>query len=104
MLRILQMKLVGTTELVVIAVLIGLISFMPNVLSFIVSSQIGKAAAFAGVAYIWKQHNELIALLLAVALIRACPAYERMTDTEKAVMAASKMKDEKDKKEKDKSM
>lgn len=96
------MKLVGTTELVVLAVLIGLIAFMPNALSFIVSSQVGKAAAFAGVVYVHKQHNELIALLLAVALIRACPAYERMTDTEKAVMAAaaSKSKDEKDKKEK----
>ena len=91
---ILQMKLTGTTELVVVAALVGLISFMPSLLSFLVSSPVGKAVAFGFVAYLWKQHNELVALLLAVALLKACPAYERMTDVEMAAAAAAK-KDEK---------
>jgi hypothetical protein len=87
------MKLTGTTELVVVAALVGLISFMPSLLSFLVSSPVGKAVAFGFVAYLWKQHNELVALLLAVALLKACPAYERMTDVEKAAMEAAKEKE-----------
>lgn len=75
------MKLTGNSELGVVVVLIGLIAFMPKLLSVLVSSQIGKALAFAFVAYLWKQHNELIALLLAVALIRACPSYEGVDET-----------------------
>jgi hypothetical protein len=76
MLQILQMKLTGTAELAVVVVLIGLISFAPKLLGVIVSSPVGKAVAFGFVAYLWKQHNELVALLLAVALLKACPAYE----------------------------
>jgi hypothetical protein len=30
---------------------------------------------------IWKQHNELVALLLAVALVKAAPAYEGVNET-----------------------
>ena len=70
------MKLTGTAELVVVVALVGLISFAPKLLGFIVSSPVGKAVAFGFVAYLWKQHNELVALLLAVALLKACPAYE----------------------------
>ena len=70
------MKLTGTAELVVVVALVGLISFAPKLLSVVVSSPVGKAVAFGFVAYLWKQHNELIALLLAVALLKACPAYE----------------------------
>ena len=44
----------------------------------LVSSPIGKALSFGFVVYLWKQHNELVALLLAIALLKACPAYERM--------------------------
>jgi hypothetical protein len=75
------MKLTGNTELLVVAVLVGLISFMPRMLSVLVSSQIGKAAAFAFVAWMWKQHNELVALLLAVALVKASPSYEGIDAT-----------------------
>jgi hypothetical protein len=87
------MKLTGTAELAVVAALVGLISFMPMMLSALVSSPIGKAVAFGFVAYLWKQHNELVALLLAVALVKACPAYERMTDVEKAAMEAAALKE-----------
>jgi predicted outer membrane lipoprotein len=74
------MKLTGTSELGVVALLVGLIAFMPKALSFLVSSPVGKAAAFGLVAYLWKQHNELVALLLAVAFVKAAPAYEHATD------------------------
>ena len=74
------MKLTGTAELVVVVALVGLISFAPKLLSVVVSSPVGKAVAFGFVAYLWKQHNELIALLLAVALLKACPAYEYADD------------------------
>jgi hypothetical protein len=70
------MKLTGQVELAVVAALVGVIAFMPKLLSFIVSSAVGKAAAFAFVAWLWKQHNELVALLLAVAYLRAMPAYD----------------------------
>lgn len=70
------MKLTGTAELAVVVALVGMISFMPSMLSALVSSPVGKAVAFGFVAYLWKQHNELVALLLAVALVKACPAYE----------------------------
>jgi hypothetical protein len=76
--QILQMKLTGNVELAAAAVLVGLISFMPTMLSALVSSPIGKALSFGFVVYLWKQHNELVALLLAIALLKACPAYERM--------------------------
>ena len=77
------MKLTGNAELAVVVALVGLISFMPSMLSVLVSSPIGKALAFGFVAYLWKQHNELIALLLAVALVKACPSYERLDMPEK---------------------
>lgn len=77
---ILQMKLSGQVELAVVAALVGVIAFMPKLLSFIVETAIGKAAAFAFVAYLWKQHSELVALLLAIAYIRAMPAYEHADD------------------------
>jgi hypothetical protein len=80
MLQILQMKLTGTAELVVVVALVGLISFAPKLLSVLVSSPVGKALSFGFVAYLWKQHNELVALLLAVALLKACPAYEYADD------------------------
>jgi hypothetical protein len=88
------MKLTGTAELAVVVALVGLVSFMPTLLSFLVSSPVGKAVSFGFVVYLWKQHNELVALLLAVALLKACPAYERMTDVEMAAAAAAKKKDE----------
>jgi hypothetical protein len=94
MLQILQMKLTGTAELVVVAALVGLISFAPKLLSFIVSSPIGKAVAFGFVAYLWKQHNELVALLLAVALLKACPSYEYLDSPEMKPPSASKPKKE----------
>jgi len=72
------MKLTGTSELVVVVVLVGLIAFMPKALGFLVSSPVGKAVAFGFVAFLWKQHNELPALLLSVALVKAAPAYEHM--------------------------
>ena len=51
---------------------------MPSMLTALVSSPVGKAVAFGFVAWLWKQHNELVALLLAVALVKACPAYEHL--------------------------
>jgi hypothetical protein len=86
------MKLTGTAELVVVVALVGLISFAPKLLGFIVSSPVGKAVAFGFVAYLWKQHNELVALLLAVALLKACPAYEYAEkDKNGAMVKAPKM-------------
>lgn len=87
---ILQMKLTGNLELGVVVVLVGLVAFMPKMLSFLVESQVGRAVSFGFVAWLWKQHNELPALLLAVALLKAAPAYEHMTDAEKAVAVAKK--------------
>ena len=76
--QILQIKLTGTTELGVVVGLVALIAFMPKLLSFLVESQVGKAVAFGFVAWLWKQHNELPALLLAVALLKAAPTYEHL--------------------------
>ena len=78
------MKLTGNVELAVVAALVGVIAFMPKVLSFIVETSVGKAVAFAFVAWLWKQHNELVALLLAVAYVRAMPAYEHLDNPKKA--------------------
>jgi hypothetical protein len=90
------MKLTGTAELAVVVVLIGLISFAPKLLGVIVSSPVGKAVAFGFVAYLWKQHNELVALLLAVALLKACPAYEYAEkDSNGAMVTPPKMEKEK---------
>lgn len=90
------MKLAGNVELAVVAALVGLIAFAPSALSSVVSSQVGKAVAFGLVAWLWKQHNELVALLLAVALIKAAPAYEHATDMteeqKKLMEAAAKAK------------
>lgn len=88
--QILQMKLSGNVELAAVAVLVGLISFMPMMLSVLVSSPIGKAVSFGFVVYLWKQHNELVALLLAIALLKACPAYERMDMPSKDEMEKKK--------------
>lgn len=86
------MKLTGNLELGAVVVLVGLVSFMPKMLGFLVESQVGRAVSFGFVAYLWKQHNELVALLLAVALLKACPAYEHMTDAEKTAAAAATKK------------
>ena len=74
------MKLTGNVELAVVVALVGLISFMPKLLGSVVGSPVGKAVAFGLVAWLWKQHNELVALLLAVALVKAAPAYEGADD------------------------
>ena len=70
------MKLTGNTELAVVVGLVALIAFMPKLLGSVVGSPVGKAVAFGFVAWLWKQHNELVALLLAVALVKAAPTYE----------------------------
>ena len=75
------MKLTGNAELAVVAALVGLIAFAPKLLGVVVGSPVGKALAFGFVAWLWKQHNELVALLLAVALVKACPAYEGVDAT-----------------------
>jgi len=83
------MKLTGTTELVVVVGLVALIAFMPKMLSFLVESQVGKAVAFGFVAWLWKQHNELPALLLAVALLKAAPSYEHLENKKPTVPPAT---------------
>lgn len=83
MLWVLQMKLTGNVELAVVAALVGVIAFAPKLLSVVVETAVGKAVAFALVAWVWKQHNELVALMLALALLRGLPAYEHMTTAEK---------------------
>ena len=75
------MKLTGNTELAVVAALVGLIAFAPKLLGVVVGSPVGRALAFGFVAWLWKQHNELVALLLAVALVKAAPAYEGVDAT-----------------------
>ena len=89
------MKLTGNIELAVVVALVGVISFMPRTLSSLVSSQVGKAVAFGFVAWLWKQHNELVALLLAVALVKAGSSYEgvdKTLDTPKDMPDASTKK------------
>jgi predicted outer membrane lipoprotein len=86
------MKLTGTSELAAVVVLVGLIAFMPKVLGFLVESQVGKAVAFGFVAFLWKQHNELLALLLAVAFVKAAPAYEHLDMPKKEDKDAMKAK------------
>lgn len=80
------MKLTGNLELGAIVVLVGLISFMPKMLSFLVESQVGRAVSFGFVAFVWKQHNELVALLLAVALVKACSSYEHLENRKPSSM------------------
>jgi len=75
------MKLTGNTELAVVVGLVALIAFMPKLLGAVVGSPVGKAVAFGFVAWMWKQHNELVALLLAVALVKAAPSYEGANDS-----------------------
>ena len=75
------MKLTGNTELAVVVGLVALIAFMPKLLGSVVGSPVGKAVAFGFVAWLWKQHNELVALLLAVALVKAASTYEGVGET-----------------------
>jgi hypothetical protein len=77
------MKLTGNVELAVAAALVGVIAFMPKVLGVVVDTAVGKAVAFGFVVWLWKQHNELVAVLLTVALLRAFPSYEHMKDDKK---------------------
>lgn len=91
------MKLTGNTELAVVVGLVALIAFMPKLLGAVVGSPVGKAVAFGFVAWMWKQHNELVALLLAVALVKAAPSYEGADDStmKPATTPSPSSKDEK---------
>jgi hypothetical protein len=66
------MKLSQKTEWIVVAVLIGYIAFMQPlpVLRDALATPLGKAAALAGVVYVWKYVSAVVALLLTVAVVR----------------------------------
>lgn len=66
------MKLSKQTEWIVVGVLIIYIAFfqpMP-VLRDMMSTSVGKAVALAAVVYVWKYVSAIVALLLAVAVVR----------------------------------
>jgi hypothetical protein len=66
------MKLSQKTEWLLVGVLIVYIAFLQPlpVLQDMMATSIGKAAALAGVVYVWKYVSAIVALLLAVAVMR----------------------------------
>lgn len=66
------MKLSQKTEWIVVGVLIVYIAFFQPlpVLRDMMATPVGKAVALAGVVYVWKYVSAVVALLLAVAVVR----------------------------------
>lgn len=67
-----QMKLTRNTEWAVIAALIAYIAFTPGfrAVKDILATPLGKAAALAGIVYVWKFVSPIIAILLTVSFLR----------------------------------
>lgn len=66
------MKLARNTEWTIVAVLIAYIAFAPGfaMVRDMLASPIGKAAALAGIVYVWKTVSPLIAVLLVVLYLK----------------------------------
>lgn len=66
------MKLSRNIELAIVAVLIAYLAFTPGfqVVRDLLAHPIGKAAALAGIVYVWKYVSAIIALLLLVGYLR----------------------------------
>jgi hypothetical protein len=66
------MKLSRNIEYGIIAVIIAYVAFFPRIqaISDILSTPVGKAAALAGIVYVWKCVSAVVALLLVVAYLR----------------------------------
>jgi hypothetical protein len=66
------MKLSQKTEWIVVGVLIAYIAFFQPlpILREMMATPIGKAVALAGVVYVWKYVSAIVALLLAIAVMR----------------------------------
>ena len=75
------MRLSGTNELVVVGTLIFVTCFMPHVVSPLVRSHIGKAAALAAVAWVALNVSQTVALFAAVLVVSCCSSsgWEYMT-------------------------
>jgi hypothetical protein len=74
------MRLTQTQEWTLVAALIVYIAFTPGfqaVRTFL-STQVGKAAGLAIIAYVWKNVSALVALLLTVSFIRCSGIREGM--------------------------
>lgn len=66
------MRLSGTNELIAIGVVILVTCFAPNLVSPLVRSHVGKAAALAAVAWVSLHVSPHLALLLAVLVVSCC--------------------------------
>jgi len=80
------MRLSGTNELVAIAVVILVTCFSPSLVGPLVRSNVGKALALAGTAYVALNVSQPLALFLAVLVLSCCSkegmgAYEYMCKT-----------------------
>lgn len=66
------MKLARNTEWTVVGLLIAYIAFAPGfpMVRDMLASPIGKAVALAGIVYVWKTINPLIAVLLVVLYLK----------------------------------
>ena len=74
------MKLSRQNEMIVSAVLIGVLVFYPSVLTPFVAPSLGKLAAFALVYYVWRHMSKMVAFFLAIAVLRASHMLEFATD------------------------
>ena len=74
------MKLSRQNEMIVSAVLIGVLVFYPTVLTPFVAPSLGKLAAFALVYYVWRHMSKMVAFFLAIAILRASHMLEFNTD------------------------
>ena len=66
------MKLTRNTEWGLIALLIAYLAFMPGIQAVrdILATPLGKAAALAGIVYVWKCVSPVVALLLIISFLR----------------------------------
>ena len=70
------MRLSGTNELVAIAVVILVTCFSPSLVSPLVRSNVGKALALAGTAWVALNVSQPLALFLAVLVVSCCSGWE----------------------------
>jgi hypothetical protein len=76
------MRLVGTSELVVVGVLIAYIAFTPGfpVVRQFLSTGVGKALGLAAIVAVWKYVSHPVALLLLVNFVRCSGMRESMAN------------------------
>lgn len=66
------MKLTRNTEWALIAALIAYIAFTPGIqaVKSALATPVGKAAALAGIVYVWKFVSPIVAILLSISFLR----------------------------------